>query len=488
MFNSHCCARASPQPTRRPTEVLAIRCQFLNGTYQAAAPGRIGEPEWPPHPARLQAALIAAGWAIGGDEFFAEALEALEWLEQLPPPALDYPHAGSRSQPLVFVPRNLTSAEIGDVMSSMRAGRDASRQSGRVSRRFPTTIPGDDPVWFIWNGAGDQHVDTLTRLAREVAYVGSSRSPVCCDVVIDQAHIPEPKIAPTTEGGALALRVARNGFTAGLLAARDMQTPPTHGALLPYTGLPPAHPSEPRFAGPFDELITHALDGSFPLTVLHAPLVARAMREAVLAHAGDDAPAILHGHGRNPHIAFLPLVNVGHAHANGQIVGIAVAVPRDASDAERDAILAATGSIDELHNLGVGSWKLLPASKRQIKALAPVRWIGPARRWQTVTPVILDRYPKRRSDEALDTAIRDTLTHAGVPSPVQIRCSPMPSQAAAVPAPAYTGNDLPDGLRLHVDITFDQPMRGPLLAGRGRYFGVGLFAALSESRKSRDRG
>ncbi len=98
-----------------------------------------------------------------------------------------------------------------------------------------------------------------------------------------------------------------------------------------------------------------------------------------------------------------------------------------------------------------------------------------------MTPIILDRYPKRHEPEALDAAIRATLRHAALPDPVAIDCSPIHWQAAAVPAPAYTGNGLPSGLRLHLDLTFAEPVRGPVLAGRGRYFGVGLFAPVQEN-------
>jgi CRISPR-associated protein Csb2 len=94
--------------------------------------------------------------------------------------------------------------------------------------------------------------------------------------------------------------------------------------------------------------------------------------------------------------------------------------------------------------------------------------------------VILDRYPKRHDAEALETAILATLRHAMLPEPEVIASSPIPWQAAAVPAPAYTGNELPSGLRLHLDVRFSEPLRGPVLAGRGRYFGVGLFGPMAD--------
>jgi CRISPR-associated protein Csb2 len=459
--------------------VLAIRCQFLNGTYQAAAPGEIGEPEWPPHPARLHAALVAAGWALGGDTFPDDARAALEWLERLREPALEYPSGVShRTAPGVYVPRNLTSAEVRDVLSAMHTGRDPARQSGRVMRSFPTSVPGDEPVWFLWDSDETRHSAALERLAREVQYLGSSRSPVCCDVTDDTRT---PTLGPTQSGGTHALRVARPGLTEALIAARGTYPPPPMASFAAYGSLDAPGPQPTTEAGPFDSLVVHALDRRFPLTILHAAVLTHAFREAVLARAGDDAPAVLHGHGCNPHVAFLALANVGHTHASGQLLGVAAAIPHRADPGERRGILDAVEAVKELHNVGVGGpWKLSPPSERNVRALEPARWIGPARRWQTVTPIILDRYPKRHQPEALDAAIRATLRHALLPAPVAIDCSPIPWQAAAVPAPAYTGNGLPSGLRLHLDVTFAAPVRGPVLVGRGRYFGVGLFAPVPD--------
>jgi CRISPR-associated protein Csb2 len=472
-------------PSWSQRDVLAIRNQFLNGTYQAAAPGNIAEPEWPPHPARLHAALVAAGWAIGGDTFPDDGCAALEWLEQLGPPALAYrTDIYARKAPSVFVPRNLTPAEVGDVMGALRGGRDFSRQSGRVVRSFPTSIPGDEPVWFLWDVEDCPHRDALGRLVREVQYLGSSRSPVCCDLAEDP---PEPTLVPTQRGGSHALRVARPGSTADLLAKRGVYPASIAASLAAYDWAAAKQTSPQVASGPFDDLIVRALDRRFPLTILHAAALTRAFREATLAHAGDDAPAVLHGHGCNPHVAFLALANVGHQHAGGQLLGVGAAIPHNAAVEERAKIIEAVEAIKALHNLGPGGpWQLLAPAARRVRTLEPARWITSARHWQTVTPVILDRYPKGHNPQALDRAVRATIRHAGLPDPIKVDCSPIPWQAAAVPAPAYTGNGLPSGLRLHMDVTFAQPVRGPVLAGRGRYFGIGLFAPVPHDRYADD--
>ncbi len=466
--------------------MLAIRCQFLLGTYQAAAPGQTGHPEWPPHPARLHSALVAAGWALGGGSFPNRARAALEWLENAPPPALSVPaQIGLRGSPDVYVPRNVTPRERSDVEGKMRRGEDPSRQIGRVSRRFPTSIPGDHPVFFVWETDPGEHASALAQLAQEVAYLGSSRSPVCCASVNEP---PAPTLVPVTTNGTLALRVPADGFTDSLIANRYACPPPATGGLVPYRAASDPEPTVENGSGPFGDLVILRLARGFPLTLLHAQLVAKALRSAVLAQAGDDAPAVLHGHGRNPHAAFLPLANVGHPASTGQILGVAVALPRDATEEERGAIVRATTAVKSLRvHRSLEPWALSPnAGTGTLKTLAPRRWVGPSRHWRTVTPVILDRFPKRGQEHSDHDALREaaliSVEHALLPRPRKLSVSRVAWTPGAIQAQAYEGD--PPGLRLHIDLHFEEPLRGPVLVGRGRYMGLGLFEPVADTTRA----
>lgn len=468
--------------------MLAVRCEFLLGTYQAAAPGNVGEPEWPPHPARLHAALVAAGWALGDGSFPASARASLESLEQAAPPLIRAPApVAARRSPEVFVPRNLSPGEVSDIRGRLRRGADPGRQMGRVSRRFPTVVPGDEPVWFVWPDFPEEDAETLAWLAREIPYLGSSRSPVCCDVV-DEA--PEPTHSPANGGATIALRAASTGFTAALLGDRYACPPPVAATLVPYGPSRPRPSQSVQYASPFGALIVRRLAKGFPLTLLHAQLVTSAFRRAVLAHAGDGAPPVLHGHGHNPHAAFLGLPNVGHSAATGQIMGLAVAVPRGADERDADAVAHAVRSVERLtFHRSVEPWRLLdPDPDAGLRTLMPDRWAGPARRWQTVTPVILDRFPKSKRDggyvTALREAVRISLKNAGVPEPAELSVSRTPWLPGALPAGAYGGQ--PPGLRVHVDAHFAEPLRGPMMVGRGRYLGLGLFVPVHDDEPRRD--
>ena len=456
--------------------MLAIRCQFLQGTYQAATPGRITEAEWPPHPARLHAALVAAGWSLHRESFPQDVRTALLWLEQQPPPAIAIPpFVATRSAPSVYVPRNPTPREASSVRGHLRAGRmtAARRESGRVDRVFPASVLGDEPVWFVWRRAeppGEVRV-SLDRALAAVQYLGSSRSPVTCALGADP---PDPGLVPVEGQGSTALRAPYAGLTDALIASRGADARRHLSATVAYGR--PDEPAQSHTRGPFDTLVVLERKVGFGLSVEHAALLARALRAAALAQAGDKAPAILHGHGRNPHVAFLALPNVGHRHSTGEILGLAVAVPADASGEERAAIVAAVGRVRTLTiHEGVMPWELATfRGSPDRRTLDPVRWVGPARRWRTVTPIVLDRHAK--GQEPIEDVARLSFANALLPKPVEIRLSSVPFLGGAVATGMHRGHGAPSGAMVHAEVAFAEPLRGPVLVGRGRYMGLGLFA------------
>jgi hypothetical protein len=91
----------------------------------------------------------------------------------------------------------------------------------------------------------------------------------------------------------------------------------------------------------YRDVLVFQFRGLSPQAQLSGTMTA-ALRSAVLHGAADAAPAALHGHGADgrPHVAFVALPDVGHPHADGHLLGLAVAVP-DLPAAERSAVLRA---------------------------------------------------------------------------------------------------------------------------------------------------
>ena len=83
--------------------MLCLRLELLTGRYVACAFNDRDRVEWPPHPARVFSALVAA--LHDGEPLEAERA-ALRWLESLPPPALHHSPASVRDAKVFYVPVN----------------------------------------------------------------------------------------------------------------------------------------------------------------------------------------------------------------------------------------------------------------------------------------------------------------------------------------------------------------------------------------------
>lgn len=478
--------------------MLSVRCSFLQGTYAAAAPGRQALPEWPPHPARFHAALVAGAWAAATGEALGPGEQtALEWLEQSPPSISGPSGVGFRRSsvardrlPSVFVPRNLSPAEVKDVSRTLKKGDDASRKMGRTARVFPTAVPGDQPVWFIWNGGPSDEVwATIERMLACVQYLGASRSPVL--VHLDDQP-PPPWLTPlegSMSGGEVALRVATPGTTKHLIANRTVRLAGGIGAPAPYGRHSPSigtGEDQPRL---FSRLLVRRVTEGTGLDVQRAWRVARAYRAAILSQAGDRAPAALHGHGPLPHCAFLPLPAVGHPQSGGRIMGLAVAIPAGLGDAEIAAIERAVDKVSLLRIAGLPeAWRLEPlASTMAPYSILPSTWQGPSRRWQSVTPVALDQHPKRSRGETVAELLTRSVRTAigGDNAPVEVaRAAVLRTSAVPGAPPRQAFRHVPDvGLLCDAEIEFARPLLGPLVAGRRRHFGVGLFVPTKEDER-----
>ena len=131
-------------------------------------------------------------------------------------------------------------------------------------------------------------------------------------------------------------------------------------------------------------------------------------------------------------------------------------------------------------------------------SLRPRTWCGPSKRFVTATPIALDRHPGRlRSNheraahkaavEAQRT-IADACERVGLPRPVSVEISLGPLLPGAqhvrefLPWPGRPGRTA--RARVHADIRFAHPVRGPVLLGAGRYFGLGLCLPIRDPEKA----
>jgi CRISPR-associated protein Csb2 len=564
--------------------VLAVEITLLAERYTATSFNDRDHHEWPPHPGRLFSALVAA-WAQE-EQPSDDERAVLEWLEGQAPPAIAVASGRARSVVTHFVPVNdatslakdlsgawqqvrfaeqeLTRAREGADAGAIgkaeralarardRAATDLARavqladnpsarvrdsalevlpeRRGRQPRTYPTVIPDEPVLWFVWPTAEPTEAQRscLDGLLQRVGRLGHSSSFVSCRLVDDP---PAPSLAPRGDGPD-RLRVPRPGLLRALEASflrhggtepRQLPAPIARYGPVSERPQPPAPllggdwivlPIEDRYARP---AITRTVD------------VARAVRAALMRHGPQPAPEIISGHVARanvdgpteplsrPHLAVVPLPAVIGPHPTGVVFGVAVVLPSDVADEERRVVEAAVVAWGDANGrqlvlpgqggrslvIRLGEPVVVPAAG--MLELAPSlpatldrrRWCRTSATWVSVTPVALDRYPRdlRSTDPARrEEAERDAevtlaraCVHAGLPEPVvtTVRFDPpLPGSAPVGGWAKQPGRRFPPYRAgssgtvrpcVHAHLTFPEPVAGPVLIGAGRYHGYGLF-------------
>lgn len=452
--------------------MLTISVRLRDGGYDAAsADPRVAE--WPPHPARVFCALVASA----RDE---EDFDALRWLERSGQPQV-------RASSLAEVGRV---AHAGYVVTNKRGGGGSQTWPGRTNNRRERTAvrARHDSFAIVWPGAepDDGTLARLVRLAGRVPYVG--RSTAVADVVVTVSEPSELDgcasfaAVPFGEAADGEWRVPYAGYVDALRDAYESgQRAWEVARLTPFREGDPAPPDVPAVAAPFDELLVLGFEHPIaPFDGRDVALLTTSLRRAVLDLVPDPLPALLSGHGADgrPHVAFLALPDVHHEHADGHVIGLAIAVPAELGMDDRRRIFRA---LDEgLQTLRVGRTQVGVALRAgpPRRALLPEWWSAAPRgrcTWTTATPLMLDRYLKRNADVSAEVAA--AVVRAGYPEPAEVevrRAAFVAGGITAVRWGAYVA-DRPRRPVVHARLRFPMRVTGPVLAGSMRYLGLGLF-------------
>lgn len=265
--------------------------------------------------------------------------------------------------------------------------------------------------------------------------------------------------------------------------------------------------------------------------LLAAAGVARRLREALMsAWPEQPVPPWLSGHlpdgspARAPHIAVMPLANLGFEHSDGRLLGLAVVPPRELASEwtdgsqqawrEKRALDEAFANLARLAReraekegeeepadgsirirLGrAGTWTLMPDEERRLASLRPERYCNPAKRFATATPIALDRHPKAEGPARLVEAaaiVAGSCSRIGLPEPVRVHAfkhatiQGSPSAWPAGGSPAWANWARPKTLAgrplVHAVIEFGEDVEGPVILGAGRFFGLGLCLPLADA-------
>ncbi len=242
-------------------------------------------------------------------------------------------------------------------------------------------------------------------------------------------------------------------------------------------------------------------DGPYAhLDLASSPALINSWRNALLANSNDlsdEVRRVLSGHHTNgdpleaPHVAFLPLGFVEHEHADGRLLGVALTLPKDLSPMTRRHALRAIGRVQVVRAGRLGAWRVeRPMAARPPYNLLPETWTAyphGATHWSTVTPIVFDRHPKsddpREYQRELASMVADACRRVGLPLPRTVIPSPVSAHLGVPPCDAFPRLQRKDGsLRRHIHLilTFDEPVCGPLLLGAGRYRGYGFLRPICQ--------
>lgn len=500
---------------------LVLYVRLHDGRYH-------GEGDWPPSPARLFQALVA-GASLGGPLGQRER-DALAWLEsRQDPPTIGAPRESRAQRVLFYMPNNDSDQIQGDPLRMAKI-----RTATKIAH--PYVFDPEVPFVYAWplgQAPGDvEHARTICGLAERLYQLGRgvdmawAWGEVLDDGALDAlwAAYPGRSYCPSAGRSTTTLWCPRPGSLESLTRRHE-----AFGKRFEYVKKGSSvrvvfrRPPMPLFQSvAYDsppsrrlyELRAPTAHGGFapwPLERAHAIVVrlrdaaVERLKRAIPSQRADIDRALV---GRKPdgsnacppeqRVRIVPLPSIGHAHADREIRRVLVEVPPscplraddvhwafsglDVLDPETGEIQATlTRSDDEgfLRHYGLTDdhhvwhvWRTVtPAA---LPEQARRRRIDPARKLQGA------KGAEERSTELLQAAVAvcQALRHAGVRAAVQtmrVQREPFEGKGARV-EPFAEGTRFDKHRLWHVEISFKEPVSGPLVIGDGRFLGLGVMA------------
>jgi CRISPR-associated protein Csb2 len=514
------------------TRALLISVRFHDGRYHGAG-------DWPPSPARLFQALVAAA---AKPAFEQTSCDALKWLEKLDAPVIAAPTKHEGQHVSLFVPNNDLDAKGGDIR---RMGEIRSATKHIQPRLFDASVP----LLYFWRFDGDDvHAKCVCSIADGLYQLGRGVDMAWAvgEVLDDEAEV-ENRLADyrgviyrsSEKGNGTALDCPGEGslgsletrYKAGTHRFRRVQEGRTVRTEF-------ANAPKPRFRSvAYNSLASRLLfdlrrtsePPSSPLA--HWPLAkAAALVQKLRGNDGSDgqpesgAFAKLKQHfdagtvsrvliGRDAteadkalRIRIIPLPSIGHAQVDSSIRRVLVEVPPDCPIRADDMAWAFAGLEIEPQGVDTQSGEILSSPVELVAAHddSMLKHYGlgegaPSRLWRSVTPLALpESAARRRIDPAKQHeqvekgaerlaehqrtcyGVSQALRHAGIRHRITgLRVQREPFDANGARAEAFAAGTRFAKERLwHIEIGVSEPVAGPLLLGDGRYCGLGLMAPI----------
>lgn len=503
------------------TRALLISVHFHDARYHGAG-------DWPPSPARLFQALVAAAALPGLN---TDKRNALKWLETLSAPTIAAPAAHSGQNVNLFVPNNdMDTPKVGGDLRKIGQIRSATK------RIRPRLFDAAVPLLYIWRFDGDEsRAKCICDIANGLYQLGRGVDMAwAVGELVDEAKAEEHlsdypgAIYRSSRGGkGLALDCPEDGSLASL-EIRHKANAQRFTRVNGKTQF--ANAPKPRFrAVAYNSPATHLLFELRRTTAPGAPFAPWPLKSvaALVQTLRDGACTQLEPHfngsgvvekvliGRNAteadkmqRIRIIPLPSIGHVHADPGIRRVLLEVPPDCPIRADDMAWGFTGLevtapvLDEDTGEILSSpIELVKANDNSILAHYGVTEGHAARLWRSVTPLALSEDAKRRRidpaklrEEAKGSkerageqriachAVMQALRHAGRREKVaSLRVQREPFYSKGERAETFASDTRFSKHQLwHAEIEFSEAVSGPLLLGNGRYGGLGLMAPIQQ--------
>ncbi len=481
--------------------MIAIGVELLTGTYRAtsgddlANTGHDQPGEWPPSPARLMSALVAADGT--GSRTHVTSGKELSSLETAGDPLI----LADPTEMVVISPQigryvvDNKLANVGDRVHEY-AGRLSTlvRPGVRLSPKTPR-------IWYLWPDLQieDQKFDFLVARAARVGYLGCADSPVRLQVLKEAPNEQslaqwKPLEPRYKDRKSVMLPVAYKGFVKDLDGLFDKFSAGevVRRAWIPgvrrWYGTPEANTflESPqavwlRFQRP--------IPGRWALDVVTA--LRRATFELYDLYSDDQGggiPKVLSGHGFSgsgyEHVSWFALPDAGNKYSTGLLYGAAACFPPGTPPEVVGGVKKALRHLDTLvtsRGRSV-SVSLYDGAQRPFTA-NPKRWCSSSARWVSVTPVVHERWGR------IDiNVINEWCRFAGLPEVISFQSTPVPLVTGGLHLKPHEVHRSSEDRHpfSHMIIEFGQEVCGPVLLGRSRHFGMGLFCPLDSSNSSKE--
>lgn len=498
---------------------LAIRVQFLAG-YS----GR----EWPPSPARLFKALVSsarAGWAHSNRTAIDESLRVLElqgWSDGTRLPEIVAPRATMRPpRQRRFVPNN---------SRNWPPERKLNPEKGIDLEPEPMVgwdIESPHTVWYWWPNVESPHVPVLREVSRRVVSVGKGEDLAVLDASDEEPPRNAVRWQPAASGASMEVPEAGCLDVCDAAFARDANDLPLPAAgvrSVPYASDIADRAQEvPTFVlglwrngrrcswdarllrqvvGP----VRHLLDEIRGEVV---DLLARSssdrkrleelVRRVLVGHDESDKPIV------EPHLAVLPIPSVLGPYPDGRVRRVALADFGGGDDPCRRAIVEVAQVLlhglelcDNGRNTGIvldtepdsqwlrsitkrsRTWATVTPLVQAAKELTGAEWkrLVDARHGAAHDPAkaaARELQLRKRRLELIERSVEQAIAgqNARIESLEFGSGGPMSGVHIAT---QYRANGyLGETPKLHVRVTFDKPLSGPIAIGRGRHAGFGVL-------------